>query len=417
MLAAAGLIVGTGSLGLALPGDVGTPDPAAVAPSGTSRLPDHLFAPSQWLDGTAKEGPIGPLAVVIGGQFRHETDAPGLVGVSAVTGEYRFLDLPGRHETDMAGVSEIALSADGTRLAYWYGGRETKSDLMIDAAGVAVYDTVTGKLAEHPIKSPTRLLGDSLLWVGDTVLLSYFDADPKSKTSALNGRTAEWIPESQMLGGSLDDVDGAEFTVLPELVATDRASVRRHLVTADGHTIRWLGTGGQVIKQISGLAVLQDGPVFVSPDGRRIGTRQDPDGASTETGEAAPALVGELGAASDRSTAVKLHTAAGPKAHQVAGWRDDDHLVVVPEMKGDGPFEYASLDVNTGRVETLVISGPNAGGGNYAFASEAWTWPSAHAVEPDWPRDGRLLPGLLAAVAVALAAGAAVSWRRSRVRR
>jgi hypothetical protein len=402
-LAAAALIAGVGSLGLALPGDGMTAAPSSVAPTGTSRLPDHLYAPSQWLEGTAEDGPIGPLAVVIGGQFRHDTDAPGLVGVSAVTGEYRFLDLPGRHSTDLAEVSEIAVSADGRRVAYWYGAPEVERDFGVPADGVAVYDTVTGKVSRHAISSPTTLLGDSLVWVGDRVALTAFDADPESKTAANDGQSAVWRPG--------DD----SFTLLPKMIeAWDVSVARQRLVAPGGRTMSWIALNGDV--QRIPLSVLQDGAVFVSPDGRQVATRRDPDNANEQGDQPAPVLVGSLTRRPARETPVALEDVAGPKVHQVLGWRDGDHVVVMPELKGEGPFEYASLDVRSGQVKTLVVSGFNAGGGNYAFASEAWTWPTMEAVEPDWPLDGRVLPGLLGAGALLLGGLAFATWRRSRVR-
>jgi hypothetical protein len=409
VLAAAGLIAGVGSLGLALPGDAGTVDPSSVAPSGTSRLPDHLYAPSQWLDGTAEDGPIGPLALVIGGQFRHETDAPGLVGVSAVTGEYRFLDLPGRHETETAEVSEIALSADGSRVAYWYGGKDSKREFMTNADGVAVYDTVTGKVQRHPVDSPTTLLGESLLWVGDQLVLTAFDADAGSSNSANNGRTLVWTPKTDQLERRGD------------LLQADRLSVDGNsVVQGAGRTVRWIDPLGRT--RGASISVLQDGAVYASPDGSQIATRRDPDDAATETGAAAPAVVGGPALTlADRGPLIpprvwQLRDVPGPKVHEIEGWRDNQHIVVLPELKDDSPWQYASLDIQTGDLKPLVISGGNAGAGNYAFASEAWTWPSVPASEPDWPHDGRLLPGLLAAGAIVLGAGSFLFWRRSRVR-
>jgi hypothetical protein len=403
VLAAAALFAGMGSIGVALPGDVSTADPAAVAPSGASRLPDHLYAPSQWLKGTADVGPIGPLAVVIGGQFRHETDAPGLVGVSAVTGEYAFLDLPGRHSTDLAEISEIAVSADGTRVAYWYGAPKVERDFGVPADGVAVYDTVTGKVARHAIASPTTLLGDTLVWVGDRVVLSAYDADPASRSAAKDGRTAIWRP------------DDNTFTVLPKMIEAWEVSVaRQRLVAAGGRTMSLIALNGDV--QRVPLSVLQDGEVFVSADGRQVVTRRDPDNANEQGSATAHVLVGSLAGRPTPATPVALHDVAGPKVHEVLGWRDGAHVVVVPEVKGDGPFEYASIDISSGRVETLVVSGPNAGGGNYAFPSDAWTWQPKHVTEPDWPLDGRVLPGVLGAGALLLLGLAFVTWRRSRVR-
>src|ERR1700712_2626240 len=58
-------------------------------------LPDQLYAPSPWLPDTAGH-PLGRLAAVIRAD-RHTWSGASdreLVGVSATSGEYRFLDLP-----------------------------------------------------------------------------------------------------------------------------------------------------------------------------------------------------------------------------------------------------------------------------------------------------------------------------------
>ena len=67
-----------------------------TSPSERMRLPDRFFSPSPWLKGTDDTGPIGPLVAVTYTVRRSwRSSSNGLVGVSATTGEYRFLDLPG----------------------------------------------------------------------------------------------------------------------------------------------------------------------------------------------------------------------------------------------------------------------------------------------------------------------------------
>src|SRR4051794_32931389 len=84
--------------------------PEAVEPlpaDSPSGIPDHIYPASPWLPGTAGH-PLGPLAAAYptprhalgrGFDLRGEVGT-GIVGVSATTGEYRFLDLPGRVEAD-----------------------------------------------------------------------------------------------------------------------------------------------------------------------------------------------------------------------------------------------------------------------------------------------------------------------------
>ena len=133
-------------------------DVAPAQPGGGLQLPDQFFTPSRWLPGTDDEGPIGPLAAVAGAERPASTN--GLVGVSA-TGEYRFLDLPSRAEDDSFGTNDVAISADGSRVGYWYEG----ADATVE--GVAVYDTVTGRVDRLAIDSDHGLQMESLVWSGD----------------------------------------------------------------------------------------------------------------------------------------------------------------------------------------------------------------------------------------------------------
>ncbi|MCW2794154.1 MAG: hypothetical protein JWO76_3252, partial [Nocardioides sp.] len=67
------------------------PQPANSAPA----LPDRIWSPSPWLEGTDDAGELGQLAAIIDAERGSWIGkSPGLVGVSATTGEYRFLDLP-----------------------------------------------------------------------------------------------------------------------------------------------------------------------------------------------------------------------------------------------------------------------------------------------------------------------------------
>src|SRR5690349_8960591 len=85
--AALAVLVGTAALVV--------PAPVVVMPAGEVHapgFPTRVYTPSRWLAGTDDKGPLGQLALITGAP-RH--DGNGIVGVSATTGEYRFLDLPG----------------------------------------------------------------------------------------------------------------------------------------------------------------------------------------------------------------------------------------------------------------------------------------------------------------------------------
>src|SRR6478735_11395339 len=133
----------------------GSGRPASVAPAGSQRtpaMPDKLYEPSGWLG--SFDGAPGTLAAVFPTRREHLTASePGIVGVSATTGRYGFIDLP-----DLADIADregaMALSADGRRLAYWITGETTQSPRAADGdpiTGFAVYDAVTGRTERVPL--------------------------------------------------------------------------------------------------------------------------------------------------------------------------------------------------------------------------------------------------------------------------
>lgn len=84
-------------------------------------------------------------------------------GVSSLTGEYRYLDLPGLSREDGAvetGMIQsdgtevrprVCLSPDGTEVAYFYDGWPTGDDPFSNVVGFAVYDTDTGDVTRYPV--------------------------------------------------------------------------------------------------------------------------------------------------------------------------------------------------------------------------------------------------------------------------
>ena len=140
----------------------------ATTGAATLRLPDVVREPGDWEP--AFDGPPGPLAAVgIGTRAGLLTTRTAWWGVSGMTGEARFLDLP-----DAAvGVGSPALSEDGRRLAYWSTG-PTTGEPLIDgdydpAVGVAVLDLVTGDVRRWDTSTPHGLMTAGLAWAGDVL--------------------------------------------------------------------------------------------------------------------------------------------------------------------------------------------------------------------------------------------------------
>jgi hypothetical protein len=156
-------------------GTVLVPDPVVVMPAGPVHAPgypDQVYRPSRWLASTDDKGPLGQLAVIAPAQ--HGGDI-AMFGVSATTGEYRFLDLP-----DWVRGSKVALAPDGRHVAYWMTGHTTGKpypDPMLAGfgqagviAGVALYDTTNGHVQRTKLTTVHGMQDEPLVWVDSTTV-------------------------------------------------------------------------------------------------------------------------------------------------------------------------------------------------------------------------------------------------------
>lgn len=420
-LAALALCAGLGSVGLALPGTGWTDSPPPAASVNGPHLPDRLYPVSPWLPTTDEKGPIGPLALVITGQEEKDVLGgadPAYVGVSAETGEYRFLSLPDLTPPgDAYWGDELALNADGTKIAYWYGNEPAREEgFGARAKGIAVYNTVTGDVLQHPITAPHGIQGEKPLWVGDRVWVSWFETVKDDPSAGISGGTRSWDPENDRM------------QKLPEGVYApgDSGSVakQRALVSNEEGYSLVDGKGAHPLRiRVDGE---WDGPLVVSRSGDHVAARQDADGdPSTSTSDPAPILHGDLRIDAmllpllpeppPGSASVTLAEVPDSMGLTAVGWRDGEHLVAVEPPPGGllpRAFQYLTVDVETGERQPLVAAASGVGGGNYLFAGDAWTWPTTDAAEPEAPRDPRVLLG--GGLVVVLLAGAAsyALWRR-----
>lgn len=104
--------------------------------SGTPAIPERIWAPGARLATTDDRGPLGQLAALVSTVRGTEVGAPApdapWAGVSATTGAYRIIGLPG-----LAPGLDPVLSPDGTHVSYWTGAENA-------VTGIADYDTVSG---------------------------------------------------------------------------------------------------------------------------------------------------------------------------------------------------------------------------------------------------------------------------------
>ena len=380
-----------------------------TSPDDTMRLPDRLYNPGPWLEGTDEAGPIGPLVAVIGADRRSwRSRSNGLVGVSGTTGEYRFLDLPDVAILNGEFPSAPALSPDGTMLAYWTTGSSADDPLIPmrgdrPVAGVAVYDTVTGEVHRKAVVSDHGLAPQGIAWSGDTVWANYFTfneggVEPGGYGSTFGGELT-WSPATEEWATQTD--------FARSLIADGAAIGTESFVTAASRGKGYVEVGprGEVrrFRLDAKLAV----PPYLSPSGKRVAGMGLPEDGDSQ----GQLLVAEL-PRSGTDGPVTTRQVPGVRGGAVLGWRDDTHVVVRSSAEDS---HYVTVDVATGATEPLVTPPAVNWTGGTTVAADAWSGPVTDAPEPDWPMDPRTR-ALRLGLGVAAACVVLVLWRRRRDR-
>jgi hypothetical protein len=405
--AAAGVVVAAVALGV-LGTSVGldalrTPPPAPAGGLADGAIPDRLETPSPWLDGTAEEPP-GRLAVIMGAErrtgWRGEV-VNGWVGVSARTGEYRFLDLPGAVEVgaeDLFGSeADPALSPDGSAVAYWLVHPENPEWV----GGWAVYDTVSGDVVRHRAPGRLGIAPEALEWTGrDRVLVDHgVVTERDGGSTGWSGRPSVlWSPRTD----ETTDVDGSQPMLVDSVWPTGSG-----FATVQGRKValRQLPDG----RADRVLRVRTDGDIYggtVNPDGTRVAFlpfRSDLSARQLLVGEVPPAGDDPVGT---RSLPV------GVDLHGLVGWKDDEHVLVRGALRTpEGRFVAVyAVDVRTGEHELLVSETRVSWIGSPDYADELWSGATVARPGPERAYDPRLLAGtvVLAAAGLPLLLG----WRR-----
>lgn len=406
---AAGVVVAAVTLGV-LGTSVGwealrTSPPEPSGALSEAAIPDRLETPSPWLDGTAEEPP-GPLAVVAGAERRtgwRGAVVNGWVGVSARTGEYRFLDLPSAvdvgAEDFFSSEADPALSPDGRAVAYWLVHPENPEWV----GGWAVYDTVSGEVVRHRVPSRLGIAPDTLEWAGrDHVLVEHgvvtqregssmgWTGRPTVLWSPRTGETTE-VPEVGPLavdsvwptGSGFATVQGRRL-VLREPSA-GRADLELKVRTGGDHR------GGTVGPDATTVAFL--------PHESDLSTRR--------------LLVGEVPPDPEDGASVETQPLpVGVKLYELVGWRDPEHVLVRGALRTqEGRFSgiYA-VDVRTGSTELLVSETRISWIGAPDYADELWSRATVARPGPDRAYDPRWVAG--AGVLLAGSLALLLGWRR-----
>jgi hypothetical protein len=429
----AGLVVIVALAGLLVPA------PVVVMPAGTPHgpaLPKNIYTPSRWLAGTDGKGPLGTLAVLGRSEGRHGDQA---FGISATTGEYRFLDLP-----DRVRDTEVALSPSGRYVAYWITGRVRHDEFPAangtnvggpvedPVAGIGVYDTVDGSVVRHHVASDYGLTSDvdenSLLWLDrDTVMVTFAFMIGSETSSAADAY--RW----HVATGAFERVGGDRNRLRKLFVLPDHSLVGEVVNATNGGLMTYesltddLGPAGPTVSVPYGTYdnYSRFGDIVVvtgyEGDGGIQRLRTGVIGTDSRVADLTPV-----------GTIVITELLGWRSAHSVLvaavqGERVDDTSATDPLMGEDSGLEMASGDGGSGpdwglyevdlvsqKVHRLGAAGDL--GQHITVAQDLLTSPMVAGPEPPHPLDPRLRNAGIAAGLIALGGVAFVLVRRRRLR-
>lgn len=318
----------------------GIPASVTVSPAGPPpvsqeqlRMPDRVYAPSPWLAGTDQTGPPGPLALIGSAERARwlfgRRRAP--VGISAVDGSYRFLDLPDRRDEH----TTVALSPDGLRVAYYLSGSPESPDAQSDLVGVGVYDVMTGEVTRHEVETTYGLSeGQVLLWSADGNWLAVEYGQYTSSPGMSRGyKFLSWNPSTdgmRQLGG----VRGTEDVgVAPDGFLVGSSNWR--VVSPEGEVLGKLRLDREV-----------HWAPWISPDGKWLAAVA---AAPTRRGTTTMRLY--AGSLSGRGEVTLELVSERWQSQPVWGWLDDERVLVWGyDEQGEHGQQLVSMNLRTGEV-------------------------------------------------------------------
>ena len=370
-------------------------------------VPDHLYAvPSQALRDTRETD----LAIGIGAAaWLTDTGLP--VVVDAAAGRYHLLELPdGPSAFDTSGVFDgpraVALSPDGTRLAYWWLrlGDGPRQD-----TGLRVVDLVSGAVTTTDLTDGAGVQVGSIVWSPDSTRLLW------------EGQAWDSWTRSTQIGGQL---------VAGQVVVGSTASTPVSVPRDSNHSMAVADDGTVAVLTSSRLRIVPPGAgqqptgytVPAKPGRMTLGAWFDPTGTRILLGAGLTGPEGDpsLGALGTVLTVPGARTSElfldGYQAHTEAlGWSDEGPLVVSRAEDGreagvvvdgqDGPRRIIRAEYDVPLSLTLATD------------LISLDHPTVTRPAPDWPwSDERksLVIGTGVAVAIAALLGLRLLWRRRR---
>ncbi len=354
--------------------------PGYAGSDSTPALPSAIYHPSPWLSGWG-DRPPGQLSMLIPGKrggWPHYHWA--MVGVSATTGAYHYLEIPGCLDVD-------GLSPDGRHVSC-FAGFESGGHQVIN--GVAIYDTVTGHVDRWA--SPSGTLGlNTVTWNGDdavafraggtSYLWHFGQGDPRPIPTHLTLRVGATATAGLYLSGR----DGFFY-----LDPAHHGQVQRVRLDRDARTIT---------------------PAAISPSGLRLA-------AVHRTAASSTLMVGDVAREGRRTRLAPVR--ADVHWPQIVGWADDQHVLVVNQVSQlDSPvpedprarYDLDSVDVASGEVVRVARMSDAQTSWGAMFATSLLGAPTRDFPAPPHPINQRLEAGLV--VGFLLLGGIAlVVWRR-----
>ena len=306
-------------------------EPATDTGTG-SFLPSRFHEPSPHLPGTDSVGPLGPLIATFDAPRKGwfgSTD--GLVGVSAETGAYAFLDLP---HAATPYLGEAQLAPDGRHVAYWTTGKVNNPIRALEGGtinGYAVYDTVTGEVVTQRPGTERGIGHGTLIWFDFTHLGVKFgqmqdccgSSSPRSLIFDLS------TSETSAISTSLTTLDTVSTTGVGTVIVQGDDPV---IIEADGTTApAQIPTTGGRINGAQFLALTPDAKrvaaIFVNGVPGRISVKNvDDDGVGD------PIQGSYLG---------------------VISWLDESHVAALKRNRAESGVDLVAVDVRDGSTKVL----------------------------------------------------------------
>lgn len=400
---------------------IARPTPTLVMPAGAphaAAIPENIWAPNRFLAGVSETGAPGQLAVIASTQNDGNHYFGRWFGISATTGRYVALDLPGK-----ASDSPMWLSPDGTRIAYAITGRTglsryvSRSDPSDDGpmpvhppTGIGVYDTRNGSVARYQTLTSMGWSdhNDLLLsWTDDSTVIFTYSLAAGFGSSQLAG-TWIWHPGSDKpsrIHGS-SDMFGDHYTFgFPSSVV-----VRS---TGDGPPYSVVNTDGRATGRLVSYPVDGRSPNSLSLSGNRVVL------VGYTAGTTRPRIFVADQARQKRVHFSAVSTLAYP---ELLGWRSDSTVLVlgsrgrITQSSSDlGPPAIYSLDLATNRVVQIGSLQDSVDQGTVQVANSLLVDPLVRGRRPPSLLSAFGLPLGIAGAALVAGAGYLV-YRRRRAR-